>query len=402
MKRDWTEYLYLGNRIVEAPLEALFPLLIFILNKEFGASPLILIFLACAKPIVSLVSFHISSWISDRTDRIRSYLFGMTCLAALPTLLFSLIESLWFCALSYILFMIAQRAAFPGWNQLLKEKLGTDRITSWISGGIFLQYLLIMAISLGFSSWVDQTHEIWRLLFSFAAFLKTLNLLFVYFLQKKEPQSNLNKPDRRLLLPWKLGINLLKQRSDFRDYLALYFLGGVGIIAIQPILPFFLSETLSLSYTELAMAISVCKGVAFLFTLGIWAKLGTRISLYKLNGYINLFSILFFSFLVFSSKNTAWVYLAFLMYGTMQGGSELSWNLSGPFFSREKESSIYSSLNLALVGIRGCICPILAQLLFYYTNIQMVLLCSGAICVISLLYSLWLDQKYLQKESYVI
>jgi hypothetical protein len=51
--------------------------------------------------------------------------------------------------------------------------------------------------------------------------------------------------------------------------------------------------------------------------------------------------------------DTAWLYAAYL-YGAMQGGSELSWKLSGPIFAKDKHSTPFSSLNLVLVGARGC------------------------------------------------
>ena len=40
----------------------------------------------------------------------------------------------------------------------------------------------------------------------------------------------------------------------------------------------------------------------------------------------------------------------------MQAGSELSWNMSGPLFSKQEESSSYTSVNIVTAGIRGLHC----------------------------------------------
>ena len=51
-------------------------------------------------------------------------------------------------------------------------------------------------------------------------------------------------------------------------------------------------------------------------------------------------------------------YAAYTMFGIMQAGSTLSWHLSGPIFSKEKDSTLFSGVSVAMVGLRGCIFPI--------------------------------------------
>lgn len=84
----------------------------------------------------------------------------------------------------------------------------------------------------------------------------------------------------------------------------------------------------------------------------------------------------------------------------MQAGCELSWNLSGPYFAKESESTFYSSINLAFVGLRGCLCPFIGQLIFIYSNSMTLFICAGLLCLMSGLYALWLNYEHKFKILY--
>lgn len=99
-----------------------------------------------------------------------------------------------------------------------------------------------------------------------------------------------------------------------------------------------------------------------------------------------------------ASFGTEWLYAGYLCYGAMMGGCELTCNLSGPIFSKGKDSAPYSSLNLILIGIRGCICPLLGTLIFTYGGINNLFLAALSISFIGILYGMWLDVKFCQRE----
>jgi hypothetical protein len=144
----------------------------------------------------------------------------------------------------------------------------------------------------------------------------------------------------------------------------------------------------------LGIAFSLCKGLSFVLASPFWAKVANSISLYHLNAIMNLFTALFFALIIAASSNASWLFLAYFFYGIMQAGCEMSWNLSGPFFAGSKESTLYSSLNLACVGIRGCICPLLGYLFFTYFGALPVFIGSALICLMGTAYGLWLNRHY--------
>jgi predicted MFS family arabinose efflux permease len=183
-----------------------------------------------------------------------------------------------------------------------------------------------------------------------------------------------------LLRPWKNSWHLLKTRPDFTRYQIGFMLGGGGLMLMQPALPDFFIKELSLSYTALAAAIATCKGIGFALTSNIWARWMDRLRIYRLSALVTLLAALFPLLLLFSQVQIAWVYIAYLIYGVMQAGSELSWHLSGPLFAKQEDSSAYSSVNVVTVGFRGLFAPICGSLLCTNFNPTAALLMGAVLC----------------------
>lgn len=388
-----TSMLFLGSRLLCGPLEAIFMLLIFFVSKELHANILQLTVLAAAKPIVSLFAFYASSLVVGRPQWIRKFLILLNIIGCIPCLLFPFVDNVWFFVVSYALFITTIRASFPAWNEILKNNVGLDKMGSLISKGTSINYFITMFVPVALSYWIDQNHQIWKTLFFALALLQLLNTIMIcclHFKPKSEESSAISL-ESMFVDPWKNGWQLCKENRGFAKYLVMFFLGGAGIIGLQPVLPNFFQTSLGLSYTQLTVAFSFCKGIGFIFTSPIWARTVSQRSLYFINAGVNFFSSLFIAFLLASSLNINWVFIAYLMYGVMQAGCEISWNMSGPMFSQKKDSISYSNLNLALVGLRGLICPFMGQLIFINTNALFVFVCSGSLCLLSLVYAIWLD-----------
>lgn len=394
--------LYLLSRCLCSPLEALFTLLIFILSKKLNATPLQLTLIACLKPITSLFAFYACSVLFDKRHRIRNYLIVINLLACIPCFFYPMIQEVWFYIASYALYMITMRAVYPAWIEILKGDLDLKAISQTVSQGTSIYYFITIFVPPLFSIWMDQDSEIWRYLFFSLAGLQMSNTLLILLVKIKKDTEYVGRASSLISIvvdPLKQGWKLFVEKPQFAHYQILFFLGGAGIIGMQPILPIYFNETLHLSYTQLALAFSFCKGVSYITTCPFWARYVNRISLYTLNCYVNFFSCLSIALILAAVFGTYWLYLAYLFYGTMQAGCEMSWNLSGPIFSEKKESTIYSSLNLVVVGVRGCICPFMGHLLFINSNASTVFTVSFLICLIGIPYGLWLDARYKLRES---
>jgi Major Facilitator Superfamily len=382
--------LLLLNRILCAPLEIVFTLLIFILSKNLNAWPLYLTLIACIKPVSSFFAFYANSVIIDNPQRIRPYLL-INCLAgSLPCLFFPCVENIWFYIASYAVFMISIRAVYPAWVEIMKKNLQGEVLSKMVSKWTSIHYAITIFLPLVICYWMDQNEEIWRLLFMGFALLQLLSIAVIFFI----PTDAKMMARKAVVNPLREGWKILKKEPGFRHYQLLFFLGGAGIIGSQSILPTYFKENLNLSYTMIGMAFSFCKGVSFILTSPLWAKWANKLSIYHLNCCVNLCTTLFFLFILAANEEINWLFVAYLFYGTMQAGCEMSWNLSGPIFSGRDESTIYSSLNLAVVGIRGVICPALGYLLFVYTGAEVVFVVCGLVCFAGIPYGLWVDRKF--------
>jgi hypothetical protein len=296
--------------------------------------------------------------------------------------------------------MLSIRATVPAWTEVLKVNLSLKEGASIFSQGASVNYLLTVFIPLLASPWLDLHPETWKWLFFLLASVQVINVTLISFLKlnRKEAQYidqayQMNSLQSIVIDPWKKGWSLIKENKSFRNFQIVIVLGGAGIVAIQPILPRFFIETLQLSYTQLALATSLCKGVAFAISSPLWARWISRISIYLLNVYINIFICLFIALILAAHFHLYWVYFAYFAYGIMQAGYELSWNLSGSIFSEKKESTLFSSVNLGILGIRGCIFPFIGQILFAYSNSSNALIFAECIALTGLIYTFILSRQ---------
>ena len=132
---------------------------------------------------------------------------------------------------------------------------------------------------------------------------------------------------------------------------------------LQPALPKFFMDVLGLSYTELSIALNLCKGIGFVLTSQIWANGMHKTDILRFSTLVIVLGAVFPLILLFAQIHVLWIYVAYLVYGMMQAGSELSWHLSGPIFAKEGESSQFSGVNVLTVGLRGSVIPQLGALL---------------------------------------
>ena len=226
-------------------------------------------------------------------------------------------------------------------------------------------------------------------MFFVTASIGILSTLILYRIPVCSTQNVCEKSETKLPFwnhlakPWKDSWNLLRERSNFAYFQIGFLLGGSALMLIQTTLPIYLVDTLRLSYTEILMAIAVCKAVGYAISAPFWVKWFNKMDIFYFTACVTLVAGIYPILLLFATTNIAWLYIAFVVFGLMQAGSELSWHMSGPIFSKERDSSIYTSVNVLMVGIRGCIAPLLGSVIYSMSNSIVVLLMSSMICLIA-------------------
>lgn len=380
-----TVHAFIWTSFLKAPFWGMYALLVFILSKDLQASYLQITCLIVLKPVVSLLSPYWSALVHNRPDRLRSNVILATVIGHLPFFFFPLIDDPWFLVGSGALFLMMKRGVIPAWMEILKRNLPEKKRHSTFSYGSILSYIGGGLLPILFGRWMDVEPGSWKLLFPLTALLSMIATLFLMLIPTPKAPTEKIPFDLKssLLRPWKNSWHLLKTRPDFTRYQVGFMLGGGGLMVMQPALPDFFIKELTLSYTALAIAIATCKGIGFALTSRIWAAWMDRLSIYRFSALVTLLAALFPVLLLVAKVQIAWVYIAYLIYGVMQAGSELSWHLSGPLFSRKEDSSTYSSVNVVAVGLRGLFAPICGSILCTSFNPTATLLIGGALCALA-------------------
>ena len=377
---------FLWTRILSTPFYVLFTLLPYILYKDIGASLLQVTSIIILKPAVSLIAPYWSVAIYKRPDRILSNLCWANVLKFLPFLFIPLIDSSEYFTLASMIYLILERGVIPAWMELLKLNIsGSERVRVFAYSQA-LDYLGIAFFPLAFGWLLDLYPGSWRLFFLITAAIGMLSTLVLFRIPKcaadKLPSLLLWK--ETLIQPWKQSWELVRTRPDFARFQLGFMLGGGGLMVLQPALPVFFTDTLNLSYTELALALSFCKGIAYALTTPFWVRLFAKLDTFRFLTVVLFLCALFPLILLSTQYHLSFLWAAYLIYGVMQGGSELAWHLSCLSFSGESDSSPYSQTNVLAQGIRGAIIPYLGCCLCQLAGAHVTLLAGTLLCFVAI------------------
>jgi MFS family permease len=385
MKR--TSAAYIWTRVLDTPFWGLFNLLPFILYKDLHASPFQLAMIITLKPLVSIFSTYWSRRAFGMPSRLSSSIIQGRWIAFFPFLAFPFIHNPWYVIACFGLFMLLQVGMMPAWMELLKQNVPARTRENVFSYTQAFGYLGggLMPFALG---WIlDEWVGAWRWMFVVTAVISLCAFFWQRTILIRPSQAALQPPNQThvLLQPWKSALDILRQRPDFARFQIGFMLIGSGLMIVQPALPVFFVEDLHLSYMELGIAITLCKGIAFACGSPLWVRLIQRIDLFRLGAIIALLAGMFPLFLLAAENHIIWLYLGYLTYGLMQSGNELSWNMSGPLFAKQEDSSPYSSVNVIAVGVRGIFVPLLGALSLSLLGSSTVIVFSSVLCMMAAL-----------------
>ncbi len=402
-----TKTAFLWSRILDTPFWAIFNMLPFILYRDLHATPFQLAVILALKPVSSIFSMYWSSLIDQKRERLLPNIIWGGFLRHLPFLFFPFIDNCWIFIAIFGFHMMLSRGAQPAWIEILRINIPEVSREKTFAFGAALGHVGDAIFPFVLGSLLDGYFLAWKWIFPVTAALSLLSIL----LQRKIPirlnsilksDSNKIKPLKELIAqPWIAAWKLIKNRPDFARFQIAFMISGVGLMIMQPALTIFYVDELNLSYTQLAVALTAFKGIGFALTSPLWAKWFNKMNIYRFTCLVTVLLCIFPYFVILSQYNIAWLYLGYLGYGIMQAGSSLCWNMSGPIFAKEEDSSLYTSVNVVTVGLRGCIAPALGSALCAYADSTMVLVLGSLICLVAverlLTYSNFAPGEMLQK-----
>ncbi len=381
-----TRSAFMWSRVLRTPFWAIYSMLPFILFKDLQATPFQIAAIVALKPTVSIFSMYWSSLVNQRPDLLVPNIIWAGVLGFLPFFFFPFVDNPWFFILSFGFFMLLHRGVIPAWMEIIKLNIpgfSREKVFAW---GSAVGYIGDGALPFLFGALLDGCGQAWRWIFPITALIGLLPILLQSRILIKIDQTvNQEKTSfkKSLIQPWVNAWKLIREREDFRSFQIGFMLGGAGLMIMQAVLPAFFMGVLELSYTELAIALTLCKGIGVVATSQFWAKWMPRVDIYRFSSVVTLMAFLFPLCLLAAKFQLYWIYAAYFIYGVMQAGSELSWNLSGPIFSGSEDSSIFSSVNVVSVGLRGCVAPGFGSILLAIMSPGSVLLVGGGFCLLA-------------------
>jgi len=271
--------------------------------------------------------------------------------------------------------------------EILKISLKREEQSAAVSAGSLVTFVMASFVPLFIGSWMDVNAEIWKFLFPVLGLFSLSRVILqsmVCFPQEESKRSTTDPWSFRKFVfhPWNLSWKTLRGRFDFSYYQLIFFFGGLGLMVMQPALPRFVEGVLRLSYTELAFAFAVCKGLGFFATSPLWAYRIHRTNIFSFCGFVALSAACSIALIILSQRFPLCIYFASFCYGAMQAGSQLSWQLGGPIFSPLEDSSAYTSVNVILVGIRGCIGPFVGAFIYSFMGEMMPFFLGCGLCLV--------------------
>lgn len=381
------------SSLLNEPFTILLTMLPFILFKDLGASAWQISLVVALRPSVSLLSFYWNAYQARRQSSPRKSLILAGVLARLPFLFIFWTGSAGYLIFASAVYMLFARASMPPWMEVLKRNLAKESRERLFSLSYMMGYAEGVFIGLGVGFLLDFDCHLWRMLF----FASALFGLFGVWLQARVPLTpeTAEKPIlttslwQEICHPWKESWRLMRTKPEFAHFHWGFMIGGAGIMLVATVLPEFFVKSLELSHTEFSSARSLCMGLGVVISSSAWGRAMGRFRLAPLTGGVVFLFALFPACLLLAPGGIAWLYVAYVLYGIAQGGSHIVWHLSGPLFAGKEDSSLYSGVNVVMVGLRGMIFPFLGSLLCSFSGPLFVLGLGMALCLYGTYFMLW-------------
>jgi MFS family permease len=363
----------------------LIAMLPYLLRKDLHASAFQISIFTMLKPVVALLSFYWGATLWRNRSRLRSNWMISRFLGCAPFLLFPFVQNIWFFIICAALFQCFQRGGMPAQMEILKQNVPPGAREGFFSWSSAINCLGGVLIGVFLSFWINGYD--WKMLF----FLSSGFGLLALVLQARVPISSSQITEapakqNRLITPWKDSWNLLRQRSDFARFQMGFMMGGIGLMLIMPALVLYSADDLAISHVDMTMSRFVWMGLGFVLATSFWRKRIALQGIYKLTGVVCLFFALSALCWILAGWGTVWFFVAFFLYGVAQAGSHLIWHLSGPLFAGNDDSSLFSTVNILTVGLRGLIVPFMASLLCVWIGPLPVIALGLAWCLAGSIY----------------
>jgi MFS family permease len=291
----------------------------------------------------------------------------------------SLIYGLWLTGMNEFMLMLGLMFSFnslliPAQNTIYQKNIDASRRGKVYGYTMSVGMLMAVGFTLFAGRILDINEEYFRLILVVTAVGGFISAMLLSLIKIQDsPAATDCQPmnwKQTMLDPLKRSVTLLKVNKPFALFERDFSIYGMGFIMVQPVLPFFLVDTLKLSYTGNFLAKGIISQIPMLLLspyLGKWHdKLHPFRFISIFFGLLALFpAMLLLSSLVlpYHTLAVALVYLGFFIFGIAMTGVNIAWNMSSIYFAGKDDASMYQSVHVTMTGIRGILAPLLGLFL---------------------------------------
>jgi hypothetical protein len=365
----------IGSALFQAPLWAFVQgTLPFLLFKHLEISPLLFALFVALKPTSGLLAPYWQLFGRHSPVFIHLNLSWSCWLAGLPFVLGFWVEDSLFWVLATAIFLILAKGRQGAWSELIRGL--PEPTVRVVSAANSLGYGLGMILPVAAGHLLDVAPEAWHWL-PFVSGILMIGSGFLLHLLPQTMPSCVPLPKA----PLRTAVVAFRQSPLFYRFQLAMMLAGSGLMIIQPAIPSLLMDRHSLGYAECALIFGGCKALGYIVSSPIWAAIYTGKGVVRLSASAAWLSFLFVLGILMASDSAS-LGCAYLLYGCMQGASELSWQLAPVEFGRYQSALPYASAASFLMGLRGCVIPFLGSLLLSRLSFEGPFIIGGLLTAI--------------------
>jgi MFS family permease len=270
----------------------------------------------------------------------------------------------WLFVAAILLVYNAEAAYTPHRNALMRANYPLEirgRVYGMITSVLVLSAMLTAT---GAGQLIDRDARWARVVFPSAAVLGLLAHLMLSRIRWRHERHGTALPppaESRAAAArhgWRAMWRTLRADRDFRDFEWCFILYGTGLLAAVPLIVTYAEGALGLSTTQWTLADRFALPLTQLVAVPLVGRLADRVGIVRVAALGFALVGVFFVAMLFVTNVTSLV-AAYVLYGVCMSAVNVSWGLGPLLFAPPGQAHHYSSVHMAMVGVRSVVGPAL-------------------------------------------
>lgn len=385
-------------------LAGVFTLAAVVMRKTLGASDLEIGIFNSVSVIVLLLGIVGSEMVEGRDK--RPYIFWMGLISRGAFLLFLFVGTTWQFIVVAGLFFLFNAPLMPAIFSMWQANISAEtRGRLWGMTAV-IATLISMAAAYIAGKMLDWDPMSFRWLFATAGVLAMLGVVILtisplrgqYKLARQAAPISL---ERILIQPVKSFVKLLTNDRRFLAFETAFFLYGLGLMVLFPVIPIYIVDVAQMSYEQAGIATGILSQLAVIFLVTTWGRLMDRLGpvaicivIFTILAYVPLILLAGLHIPGVPYAAIIAVYAGYIVHGIGMSGIHVAWSMGPVMFAGNRDSSNYSGAHVTLTGLRGVIGPIAGALVKMYFGYTPVFIVSAALFILGALGMAILHHKF--------